>query len=424
MALTTKRIARIISRARKAKKPMRVLDANNLYLQVTSAGVASWVFRYSRNEREHYLGLGPLHAIDLKQAQARARSLRTSLVDGIDPLEKRRAEKAAALIAAAKTKTFGQCAEQYFTSHEGEWRNRKHREQFISSLKNFVLPRIGALPVDQIDVAMVISVLEQPVEADRHLPAGTLWGARRVTAGRVRSRIEAVLDWATVRGFRVGDNPARWKGFLEEALPKRTEKVAHHASMEYAEIGEFMAELRKLEGVAPRALEFLILTGARAGETLGAQWREIDWATKTWTVPKERMKAGEEHRVPLSPRAIEILEGCFTEAGNDSIFIGVRGATLGSTSLLHLLRRIAGPITVHGFRSTFRVWAEERTQFPSPVFEQALAHKVGNAVTQAYRRTTLFEQRRKLMEMWAQYCSAPTPPAGKVLPLRKKKDAG
>jgi integrase len=421
MALTSKRIARIISRARKAKKPMRVLDANNLYLQITRAGVASWVFRYTRNEREHYLGLGPWHAIDLKQAQARARALRTSLVDGIDPLEKKRAAKAAALAAAAKLKTFGECAEGYFESHEVKWNNAKHRSQFVSTMKTFVLPRIGALPVDQISVPLLLDVLQQPVDATRGNPEGKLWSARPVTAMRVRSRIEAVLDWATVRGFRGGDNPARWRGFLSNVLAAPATKAKHHAAVPYAELGAFMAELRKLEGSAPRALEFTILTAARSGEVLHATWDEIHWEQKTWTIPAARMKGGIEHKVPLSAGAAACLKSLFREEGNPYIFIGFRGGGLAHNVMSNLLKRMGRSETAHGMRSTFRDWAAEQTSFPEVVAEQALAHKVGNAVTQAYRRTTLFEQRRKLMDLWSQYCSAPTQPSGKVLPLRKRK---
>ena len=288
-------------------------------------------------------------------------------------------------------------------------------------MRAFVLPRIGALPVDRIDVPLLLDVLQQPVPEAKGFPEGKLWSARPVTAMRVRSRIELVLDWAQVRGYRSGENVARWKGFLSNVLAAPSTQAQHFAAMPYAEVGAFMAELRKLEGSPARALEFTILTAARSGEVLAAQWLEIHWEQKTWTIPAARMKGGIEHKVPLSTAAVACLKSLYTEAGNPYIFVGFRGGRLAHSAMTILLKRMGRSETTHGMRSTFRDWAADQTSFPEVTAEQALAHKVGNAVTQAYRRTTLFEQRRKLMEMWAQYCAAPTLPAGKVLPLRKRK---
>jgi integrase len=418
--LTQKRVARIIARARKAKRPMRALDSHGLYLQVSRSGVPSWVLRYSLREHERYMGLGPLHVVDLKLARTRARAIRLMLLDGVDPLERKRAERAAALAAAAKAKTFADCARGFFESHESKWSNAKYCAQFVSSMRSYVLPLLGPLPVDSIDVRLVLSVLEQPIAAAGRYSAGTLWSARLVTAMRVRARLEQVLSWATVRGFRSGDNPARWRGHLDQILPARAAKAQHHPAMPFAEVPQFMVELRALPGVAARALEFTILCAARTGETLGAVWDELDLAAKTWTIPATRMKTRTEHRVPLSSRAIEILRSL--EAG-PFVFTGVRGGALNCVAMPILLKHCGRvDATVHGFRSSFRDWCEERTSFPAPVYEQALAHKVGSAVERAYRRTTLFEQRAKLMEMWSQFCSAPATPAGKVVvPLRKPK---
>jgi integrase len=327
------------------------------------------------------------------------------LLDGIDPVEDRHAKKVAAKVAAAKTITFASCAEQYQAAHEGQWRNAKHREQFIGSLRTYAFPIFGELPVSVIDTGLVLRALEP------------LWGSKTETARRVRGRIERVLDWATVRNYRSGDNPARWKGHLSEALPQRTKtSVPHHPALPYTEVASFMAELRATSGTPARALEFVILTAARSGEVLGAKWAEIDLENRTWTVPAERMKAHREHRVPLSDAAVELLSALPVEDGNDHVFIGLRGG-LSHSSLAHVLKRLRPEVSVHGFRAAFRTWCDEQTSYPHHVLEQALAHAIPSPVEKAYRRSDLFEKRRRLMDEWAAFCAQPAK-TGEVVPLR------
>ncbi len=403
MALTAKRVER-------ASKPGRYSDGHGLLLQVTPAGTKSWLFRYERNGRERWLGLGPLHTVGLAQARERARAARLQLLDGIDPLEAKAAVKQAAALAAAKALTFEEAATQYFNQHEKKWSNAKSRDQFMSSLRVYALPTIGRLSVAAIDTGLVLKVIEP------------IWHAKTETANRVRKRIEAVLDWATVRGYRTGDNPARWKGHIGEVLPARAQlqRTQHHAALPYAEIPAFMMALRKREGVAAQALEFLILTAARSSEVLNATWAEVEpLDSATWTVPARRMKGRREHRVPLAPAVVALLRGCYTEDGNPYLFIG-RDAALSGAAMPELLNRMGrNDITVHGFRSSFRDWAAERTNYPNHVVEMALAHAVGDKVEAAYRRGDLFAKRRKLMEAWATYCGqAPVAQADNVRQLR------
>jgi integrase len=421
--LTVKRVERLRQKGRYA-------DGGGLYLQVNESGSRSWIFKYERilrdgngqpKRKEFMLGLGSYRTFNLAEARERARALRQKLKDGIDPLAAKRAEKAERELAAAKTLTFAQAAEAFFEQHESGWRNAKHRAQFISTLKQYAFPIIGNLPVAAIDTGLVLKVLEQRVPAARGYSAGSLWATRTETASRLRGRLEMVLAWATVRGYRIGDNPARWRGHLNEALPARnsSKTVEHHAALPYAELPAFMAELRQREGVAAQALEFTILTAARTGEVIGARWDEIDLKAGVWTVPAGRMKAGKEHRIPLSSRAVELLEDLYREDGNEFVFIGSRsGAGLSNVAVATALRRMGrGNITVHGFRSSFRDWAAERTNFPNHVVEMALAHVVGDKVEAAYRRGDLFAKRAQLMSAWAKYCDAPAPAGAKVVPM-------
>jgi integrase len=403
----------------------RVSDGHGLYLQITKFGVKSWILRYERAGRERYLGLGPLHTINLKAARKRAEAARVQLLDGIDPVEARRVERLARKAAADKKLTFADAAKLYFEQHEGKWTNRKHRAQFLATLKEYAFPKIGNTSIADIDTAAVLRVLEQPIEAHAGYPAGQFWKARTETANRVRQRIEAVLDWATVRAYRSGDNPARWKGHLIEVLPARSAiaKAEHHPALPWADIPAFMtAELAKKKGTAARALEFLILTAARTGEVVGATWEEIDLVAQTWTVPAGRIKGGKEHRVPLSDRAVEILRALPIEKRNPAVFISpARRGALGNMALAAVLKRMKRlDITVHGFRSTFRDWAAERTNYPNHVVEQALAHSIGSAVEAAYRRGNLFDKRVRLMADWAHYCTSPAP-EGAVVPWRARR---
>jgi len=360
------------------------------------------------------MGLGPLHTIGLHEARERARKARQQLLDGVDPLEARAAERATADLAKAKALTFEAAARQYFDAHERSWKNAKHRAQFLSTLTAYVFPKIGKLSVASIDTGLVLKCIEP------------IWPKKTETANRVRGRIESVLDWATVRGYRSGDNPARWKGHLAEVLPAREkiQKTEHLAALPFDELPAFMAGLVDREGTAARALEFTILTAARTSEAIGATWDEINLKEKVWTVPAGRIKGGREHRVPLSERVVELIGDLPTERGNPSIFIGQRSGGLSNMAMAAVLKRMGrSDITVHGFRSTFRDWAAERTNYPNHIVEMALAHVVGNKIEAAYRRGDLFDKRRKLMEAWEKFCSTPAQGAGNVVGLRSKAAA-
>jgi integrase len=386
-------------------------DGGGLYLRVTegASGLCrSWVFRWAVNGRERYHGLGPIETVSLADARDAALACRKMVREGGDPIATRKAQITAKHLAGAQAMTFTEAAKQCIASHSAGWRNAKHGAQWITSLATYAEPVIGRLPVQAIDTALVLKVLEP------------IWTTVPETASRVRGRVEAVLDWASARGLRQGENPARWKGHLSKLLPARSKvrAVRHHAALPYAEIAQFMAGLRGQDTVSGRALEFAILTAARSGEALGACWDEINFATRTWTIPGSRMKRAVEHRVPLSDRAIEILQKLFEARTGDRIFPG-RGGSIGPMALLQLLARMgyAGKITPHGFRSTFRDWAAEQTAYPRDVCEQALAHAVGDKTEAAYKRTDLFEKRRRLMADWAEYCAMPAT-EGEVVPLK------
>jgi integrase len=405
VALTTKSFAKL-------KRPGRYGDGHGLYLQVLSPTNRSWLFRYERNGRgERWLGLGPLHTIDLAEARDRARKARQQLLDGIDPLDARVAERTRRALEAARTITFEKAALAYFDAHERKWRNAKHRAQYLSSLKTYAFPKIGSLPVAAIDVSLVLKVIEP------------IWHEKTETANRVRGRIEAVLDWATVRGYRAGDNPARWKGYIENVLPSRSaiQKPIHHAALPFDDLPEFMAALRQREGIAARALEFTILTAARTGEVVGATWDEINLKESTWTVPAGRIKGGCEHRVPLSDRALEILGALPREKNNPVVFIGPRKGGLSNRGMGSVLVRMGrDDVTIHGFRSTFRDWGAERTSYPNHVLEMSLAHVVGNKVEAAYRRGDLFAKRVRLMADWTKFCTTKSAERGTVISLRQR----
>jgi len=389
-------------------------------------GAASWIFRYMRDRRPHEMGLGPLRDIGLKEARERAAARRRELLDEQDPMElhSRRAKKARRererQEQEARSMTFRRCAEGYIAANEAAWKNPVHRKQWPATLAAYVYPVFGDLPVHAVDVGLVMQVLEP------------IWTAKPETASRVRGRIETVLDYAKARGWRDGENPARWRGHLDLMLPRATKAKAaarrqsgrdeHHAALPYGEIAAFMAALRRQAGTAARALEFAILTAARTGEVIGARWSEIDVAEKLWIVPAERMKAGKEHRVPLSDAALAIVAELAEHRQGDFVFPGgAPGRPLSNMAMLTLLRRMQrGDLTVHGFRSTFRDWAAERTSFPAEVAEMALAHTVADAVERAYRRGDLFQKRRQLMEAWAKFCAAPAPAGAAVVPLRRQ----
>jgi integrase len=404
-------MARILNRltamkVTKAKGPGLLSDGGGLYLRIAPGGSKQFIFRYAVNGRLRDMGLGPTHTLSLEQARERARDARLLRLDGLDPIEAKRARVAALQAADAKAMTFKQCAEGFIKDNEKEWKNAAHHKQWTSTLATYVYPILGNLPVAAIDTPLVLSVLKP------------IWTDKTETASRVRGRIEAILGWATVHHYRSGDNPARWQGLLEHALPARSKvaKTEHHAALPYAEIAPFMARLRQDTSAAARCLEFIVLTGARLAEATEAMWSEIDG--RTWTIPANRMKGGREHKVPLSNAAMAVVEAMRAVRMSDFIFPGMRaGQPVGARTIQELVRQLGGEITTHGFRSCFRDWAAERTNFPREVAEMALAHAIPSAVEAAYRRGDLFEKRRRLMDAWAEFCGKPNA-SGKVVALR------
>jgi integrase len=397
-----------------AKRKGVFCDGGGLYLHSDPPAQCSWLFRYRLSGKTRWMGLGPYPAISLAKARELASNARTLKALGTDPLDQRDATRVASRLAAAKAITFRQCAESYIKAHRVGWRNAAHASQWESTLSAYAYPHIGALSVQAIDTSLVMRVLEP------------IWTAKPETASRLRGRIETILNWARVRGFREGENPARWKGHLDHLLPAKSKvrRVQHHAAMPYAELPCFMSALREQDSVAARALEFLVLAAARTGEVTGARWKEIDLKNRLWTVPAERMKAGKPHRVPLCPRAVAILEAIKPErvAGDVFIFPGSRPQKPQSNMVfLMLLRRMKlGHLTAHGFRATFKTWATERTNFPREVIEAALAHVAGDKIEAAYQRGDVLDKRRKLMEAWASYCASPTAAvAAKIVPIRE-----
>ncbi len=378
----------------KLKSPGMYGDGNGLWLQITPGG-KSWIFRFTLHGRAREMGLGSSAIYSLAEARERAVACRKLVNEGIDPIEARREKRRDTALDSAKSITFKECAEAYIRAHAAGWRNPKHAAQWTATLANYAYPVFGELPVAAVDTALVMRVLEP------------IWTTKTETASRVRGRIESVLDWAKTRNHREGENPARWRGHLQNLLPKRSkvQKVQHFPALPYDEIGPFLSQVRGLGGVAPRALEFVILTACRTGEVIGARWIEINLNERIWTIPAERMKAGREHRAPLSDAALAVLEP-LRAAGGDYVFPGSRrGKPLSNMAMLELLKRIKREdLTVHGFRSTFRDWAAERTNFPREVAEAVLAHTLENKVEAAYRRGDLFEKRRELMDEWAEWC--------------------
>lgn len=379
----------------KTTEPGLYADGGGLYLQITKTGGKSWLFRYMRNGRARGMGLGPLHTISLADARNRALDCRRQLLNGIDPIDARDAERATQKADAANEVTFERCALAYIDAHRAGWKNAKHADQWTNTLATYAYPVFESLPVAAINTALVMRVLEP------------LWTSKTETASRLRGRIESVLDWATVRGYRTGDNPARLKGHLDTLLPKRSrvQKVQHHRALPYAELTDFMTALRAEEGAAARALELLILTATRTSEVIGAQWSEIDLDRAVWTIPAQRMKMGKEHRIPLSNRALAIIRAQHTLRQNDYVFPGARyGKPLSNMAMLQLLERMdRKDITVHGFRSTFRDWAGETTNYPREVCEAALAHGIKDKAEAAYARGDLFQKRANLMEDWSTF---------------------
>ena len=424
-------------------------DGGGLYLQVRESTedepARSWIFRYAMHGKERYMGLGSLNTFSLAEARELARECRQKVSKGVDPLAAREEQRHATGIAAARNITFRQAAEEYIEAHQSGWRNAKHAAQWPATLETYAYPIIGTLSVQQIDAGLVRRVLEQIVTVSERDDSGAMverrasfWHAKTETANRVRGRIESILARATALGYRTGDNPARWRGHLAEAFPRRSkvQKVEHHPALPYSEIGGFVEALRLREGIAPRALEFLILTACRSGEVIEARWREIDLDNKVWTIPAERMKAGREHRVPLSQPALAILRDVAARQHKKADFVfpsSAGDAPLSDMALLAVIRRMNGKdqppawhdkngnaIVPHGFRSTFRDWASEQTNYPRDVAEAALAHAIEDKTEAAYRRGDLFEKRYRLMNEWARFCESSSTVAKKVVAINAR----
>lgn len=383
-------------KVRQDLKPGMYPDGLGLYLQVRSGNAKSWIYRYRVNGKLRDMGLGPVHSVSLAEAREAAEKCRSVRRNGFDPIDERLKQKRSAHADAARNITFQECAAAYIETHRAGWKNAKHAAQWNSTLKTYVYPAFGDTPVVDIDRELVLQALRP------------IWNGKTETASRVRGRIEKILDWAKINGYREGDNPARWKGFLDNLLPRRAKVTAvkHHAALPFGQMPEFMRGLRNEASVTARAFEFCILTATRTSETLQMRWDEVDVIAALWIIPGQRMKSGREHRVPLSARALEILAEMKRVSTGDFVFLGSRlHRPLSSMVFSMKLRRLQRTdITAHGFRSAFRDWAAERTNFPNEVVEMALAHTISNKVEAAYRRGDLLEKRRRLAEAWAAYC--------------------
>jgi integrase len=394
----------------KLMKPGRYAVGSGAYLQISQWGTKAWLFRYKRAGKARQMGLGPYELVSLAEAREKAREARRALLEGHDPLEVKAARMARVRLEAARGMSFRECAERMITSHEAAWRNPKHRAQWRSTLATYCYPIFGDLPVAEVDTGLVLKALE------------TIWTTKPETAGRVRGRVEAVLDWAKARGYRDGENPALWRGHLDKLLPNRRKvrRVRNHPAMPYEDLPAFMSELRLRDGMGARALEFTILTAARTSEAIGARWSEIDLIGAMWTVPAERMKAGKEHRVPLPQAALDLLKALPRDG--EFVFAGGRaGRPLSNMAMLELLRgmKAGSGYVPHGFRSSFRDWCAERTNYPSEVAEAALAHAIESRVQAAYRRGDLLEKRKRLMEDWASFCCGSAAEGSTVIPIRR-----
>jgi integrase len=430
MARQTERLSS--AKVKHAKSGMHP-DGGGLYLQVTAGKDKgqvnkSWLFRFALAGRERQMGLGSLNTIGLGEARDAAQRCRQVLREGKDPIATRDAERASQKVAKAKSVTFDWCATAYMKAHESGWRNAKHRQQWKNTLTTYAGPIIGKLPVEDVDTGLVMQILEP------------IWAEKNETASRLRGRIEVILDWAKVNGHRSGENPARWRGHLDHLLAARRKvhKGEHYPALPYEQIPAFIAELRQQEGLAAKALEFTVLTAARSGETRGTPWDgEIDTTVKLWTVPPHRMKGERKHEVPLTAPALEVIEYMRSVRENDFMFPGEKpDEPLSDMALTEVIRRMnaarekAGlplwtdpkegnrEVVPHGFRSSFRDWVAEKTNFSDSVADAALAHAKGDKVEGAYQRGTRLERRRKLMDAWARYCGTPAAMAGNVVQMQ------
>ncbi len=417
--LSDTKIAAALKTARKATadgEPKSILlgDGGGLTLQISKTGAASWLHRYMRQGQPVGLGLGGYPDVSLKLARSKAEECRRLLAEGKDPLTEKRAAKAAAKVQKAKGKTFDDCAAEYIADHKAEWKNPKHIQQWTNTLATYASPVIGKLPIGKIDTPDISRILNP------------IWIKKHETASRLRGRIESVIDWATAHGMRKGDNPARWKGHLEHLLAKSTAETRadkHHPALPHADMPQFMQELALQEGMSRWALEFLILTATRTSEVTGATHSEIDTDKKIWVIPKERMKAGKEHRIPLVDGALAVLEQVLPLSNGSYIFPGGKSdKPLSNMAMAMLLRRMGyETVTVHGFRSSFRDFASELTTHDFRTAEEALAHKLRDKVAAAYARSDLYDKRMALMADWERYCLTGQPPAKVTSHPKSKK---
>jgi integrase len=394
----------------KLYKPGYYCDGMGLYLQVSKTGSKSWIMRYTLAGKSCEMGLGSCLTFTLAEARHRATAQRKLLTDGIDPLATKRGNLLIKRLADANVITFDKAAAAFIEANSPAWRNAKHGDQWRNTLATYASPVIGALPVSKIETSHVLRILSP------------IWSTKTETATRVRGRIEKVLDWAKVQGYRSGDNPATWRGHLSEVLPtpSKVADAGHHAALPWMQMGAFMATLRAAQGAGARATELIILTATRTSEVLNAKWTEFDLDAALWVIPRERMKGFREHRVPLSESAVRILRE--QPHLGEYVFPGKKGALSNMACLQTLKRMGRGDLTVHGFRSTFRDWVSESTSYPRDVAEMALAHAIEDKSEAAYRRGDLIEKRRALMSDWAAHCAA-VHASGDVVAIREKAKA-
>ena len=381
---------------KKLTKPGWYPDGRGLYLQVSTSGSKSWVYRYETGGKERRHGLGSFHDISLVDARKAAEHCRQLRDEGLDPISHKRNIRAERQLEEAKGITFKECSLAYIESHKAGWKNRKHESQWRNTLDTYAFPVMGDLSVQDIDVGLVMKVLEP------------IWFGKTETASRVRQRIENILDWAKARNYRTGENPALWRGHLDKLLPKRSkvQKVQHFNAMPYADLPEYFRSLRKIDTLAAKTLAFTILTATRSNEARGAKWNEINLQTGTWIIPDERMKADRPHRVPLTRDCMKILKEVEPFKTGALVFPGLRkGKSISDAALLKLLKQTHPALTVHGFRSSFRDWCAEMTNYPGALAEAALAHTIKDKTEAAYQRGDMFEKRRKLMDAWLDYCT-------------------
>jgi integrase len=396
MSLTLKKVRDLIRRG----QPIKVLDGRNLYLIVRSRNAAHWELRYQIQQKKRHLGLGSAFDFNLLEARESARKARQQITNGNDPVALKRAERAQQAVERARSKTFDQVCDEYYDAHADKW-SPKSRSDFMQKMKNHAHPTLGSVPVNMIDQALVLSAL-QPI-----------WKTMTVSAGRIQRHIANVLNFAAAAGYRQGENCARWDGHLEHLLaaPTKLTQPQHHAALHYRDLPDYLVRLRAMQGIPARALEFLILNGNRTSEVIGAQWPEVEGSL--WVIPAARMKNKREHRVPLSRQAQRLLAAL--PKVNDFIFPGTKPNQPISQDALNVANKLIRPdVQVHGFRTTLRVWIEERTSASVVVAEQSLSHKVGSSVEWIYRRTDLLEQRAALLQQWADYVES-TPITGDVV---------